>query len=89
VQTQNVVSHCCREIQADALMALETRGYRVVMHTHDENVTEVPHGVGSREEYIGIVRDSLPTWAKTLDGRPWPVKVPDAWEAPIYGKWED
>lgn len=89
VQTQNIVSHCCREIQADALMALEARGYPVVMHTHDENVTEVPYGVGSKEEYIGIVRGSLPGWAVCDDGQPWPVKVPDAWEAHRYGKWED
>jgi DNA polymerase len=89
VQTQNVVSHMCREIQADALLALEHRGYPVVMHTHDENVTEVPYGIGSKEEYIGIVRDSLPSWAVCEDGQPWPVKVPDAWEAERYGKWED
>ena len=89
VLTQNVVSHMCREIQADALIALERRGYPVVMHTHDENVTEVPYGFGSKEEYIGIVRGSLPAWAVCEDGRPWPVNVPDAWEAESYGKWED
>lgn len=89
VLTQNVVSHCCREIQADALMALEDHGYPVVMHTHDENVTEVPDGYGSRDEYISIVRGSLARWAVCDDGQPWPVKVPDAWEALRYGKWED
>lgn len=89
VQTQNVVSHECREIQADALLALESRGYPVVMHTHDENVTEVPYGFGSKEEYTQIVRESLPAWAVCDDGLPWPVKVPLAWENDRYGKWED
>lgn len=87
VFTQNVISNMCREIQADALKRLEDRGYPVVMHTHDENVTEKRIGEGSIEEYMQIVRE-LPTWAICDDGLPWPVKVPDAWEAGFYGKWE-
>lgn len=89
VQTQNVVSHMCREIQAEALMALERRGYPIVMHTHDEGVAEVPYGFGSTAEYTQIVRDSLPAFARCDDGLPWPVKVPEAWENERYGKWED
>lgn len=89
VFTQNVVSHTCREIQADSLMALERNGYNIVMDTHDEGVAEVPDGFGSTAHYTQIVRDSLPSWAVCADGRPWPVKVPEAWEAPLYGKWED
>lgn len=88
VQTQNVISHMCREIQADALVRLEQHGYPVVMHTHDENVCEVLKGYGGLEEYNRLMR-ILPTWAVCEDGQPWPVKVPDAWEAEIYGKWED
>ncbi|MGH8236174.1 MAG: hypothetical protein ACREXP_04025 [Steroidobacteraceae bacterium] len=86
VLTQNVVSHCAREVQALALLRLQGRGYDVVMHTHDENVVEVPFGRGSVDEYIEIVRE-LPEWAQS-DGRPWPINVPDAWEAARYGKWE-
>lgn len=88
VFTQNVISHMCREIQADTLMRLERHGYPVVMHTHDENVTEVRNGFGSVPEYMGLVRE-LPGWAFCEDGGPWPIKVPDAWEAELYGKWED
>lgn len=88
VQTQNTISHMCREIQADALLRLESHGYPVVMHTHDENVTEVPYGCGSIPDYMSHIR-ILPTWAVCEDGEPWPVKVPDAWEAHRYGKWED
>ncbi len=89
VLTQNVVSHECREIQALALLRLEANGYPVVMHTHDENVVEVPYGFGSKEQYIELVRGPLPDWARTPDGKPWPIKVPDAWECETYGKWED
>jgi DNA polymerase len=93
VLTQNTVSHCCREIQADALLALDTaqpRQYPIVMHTHDEQVAEVPdRPEWNATEYTQIVRNSLASWAVCDDGQPWPVKVPDAWEAYRYGKWED
>jgi len=87
VLTQNVVSHLAREVQAHALLRLEAHGYPVVMHTHDENVTEVPIGQGSKEEYTALMR-ILPDFARTPDGRPWPINVPDAWEAFRFGKWE-
>lgn len=88
VQCQNTISHMCREIQADTIVRLEHHGYPVVMHTHDENVTEVPNGFGSLQAYNGLVR-IMPDWAVCEDGQQWPVKVPDAWEAYRYGKWED
>ncbi len=88
VQTQNVISHMCREIQADALLRLERAGYPVIAHTHDEQVCEVPDGFGSIGGYMECVRQ-LPTWAVCEDGQPWPVKIPDAWEAGRFGKWED
>jgi DNA polymerase len=87
VLTQNVVSHIAREVQAHALLRLERHGYPVVMHTHDENVVEVPIGFGSVEEYTRLMR-ILPDWAKDEHGHPWPINVPDAWEAFRYGKWE-
>jgi DNA polymerase len=88
VLTQNIVSHECREIQAEALLRLENAGYPIVMHTHDENVAEVPDGQGSLDEYISLVRH-LPEWCREPDGTPWPIKVPDAWESHRYGKWEE
>jgi len=93
VLTQNTVAFVSREIQADALLALDThepRPYPIVMHTHDEQVAEVPDRPEfSTAEYTSIVRGSLADWARTPDGRPWPIKVPEAWEAYRYGKWED
>lgn len=93
VCTQNVVSHMCREIHADALVTLDQaqpRAYPIVMHTHDEGVAEVPDRPEySAEEYTDIVRKSLKPWATCVDGKPWPIRVPLAWEAYRYGKWED
>lgn len=87
VQTQNVISHECREIQALTLMRLDNNGYPVVMHTHDENVCEIPEGQGNIDEYMKLVRQ-LPAWASFANGEAWPIRVPDAWEAQRYGKWE-
>lgn len=89
VLTQNSISHMCREIQADGLMALEGAGYPIVAHTHDEQVAEVRDDFGSVQDYMRVLRGSLAGWAVCDDGQPWPVKIPDAWEAHRYGKWED
>jgi DNA polymerase len=87
ILTQNIDSHESREIQAEKLVRLEDAGYDVVMHTHDEDVCEVPDGFGSLAEYLALCRVGC-EWARTPDGKPWPIKVPDAWEGPSYGKWE-
>lgn len=91
ILTQNVDSHMSREIQAYCMLALERNGYPVVMHTHDENVTEVLKGYGSVPHYMGIMRSTVAglKWAYTPDGKPWPIKIPDAWENDFYGKFED
>ena len=87
VQTQNVVSHESREIQALALLRIERSGYPLVMHTHDENVTEVPlNSEHSIAEHTRLTAE-LPSWAVTPDGRPWPIQVPESWECSRYGKW--
>lgn len=92
VCTQNVVANMSRERQADSLVALDTaepRAYPIVMHTHDEGVAETPDDPRwNKEEYTAIVRNSHPGWAHFPDGSPWPIRVPTAWEAYTYGKWE-
>ncbi len=87
VLTQNAVSHEASVVQKVALLRLDAAGYPIVHHCHDENTVEVPDGFGSLDEYIGLVRP-LPVWAREADGTPWPIKVPDAWCAQRYGKWE-
>lgn len=86
--TQNVVAKVSREVQADTLVKLDKTGlYLPVMHTHDEQVTEVPEGQGSSEEYLGIA-NALPDWARFADGTFWPIKAPGAERTKRYGKWE-
>lgn len=88
VLTQNAVAKTHREFQADTLVALERSGvYLPVHHAHDENVTEVRDGQGSKEEYLSIVNRPK-AWAVDDWGRPWPIKAPSADETHRYGKWE-
>lgn len=87
VLTQNAVSHEASEVQKESLVRLDDHGYLAVHHCHDEATAEVPNGHGSLEHFTSLVRQ-LPTWACEADGTPWPIKVPDAWEAQRYGKWE-
>lgn len=87
VLCQNVVSHIAREVQARAMLRLEAHDYPVVMHTHDENVTEVEEHRGSIDEYTRLMR-ILPEFARDEFGRAWPINVPTAWQAYRNGKWE-
>jgi DNA polymerase len=87
VLTQNAVSHEASEVQKESLLRLDAHGYLPVHHCHDEATAEVRIGHGSLAHFTSLVRQ-LPTWACEADGTPWPIKVPDAWEAQRYGKWE-
>lgn len=92
VACQNVVARESREFQAHVLLALDEPGdYPIVMHTHDEQVADVPYGQGSVAGYMERARgavDNLP-WPVLPNGERWPIKIPDAWECEFYGKWED
>jgi len=64
--TENVVQATARDLMATAMMALELKGYNVILSVHDEIISEVPDGFGSLEEMIEIMT-RVPAWA---DGCP-------------------
>jgi DNA polymerase len=76
---ENVVQAISADIQAETLVRLEARGYSVVMHTHDEAISEVPIGWGSVEEMCAIMAER-PTWASW-----WPIRAA-GWRHKRYQK---
>jgi DNA polymerase len=63
--TENAVSGTARDIFAAAMLRLESAGYPIVLHVHDEIVAEVPEGFGSTDEFLQIIT-ALPDWAGGL-----------------------
>jgi len=68
-----------RDLQADAMVRCERRGYPVVMHLHDEIIAEVPIGQGSLAEMTEIMIER-PAWASW-----WPIRGA-GWRGERYRK---
>jgi DNA polymerase len=77
--TENCVQAICRDIIAEAMLALEDAGYPVIASVHDEVICEVPDGHGSIEEMIEIMC-RVPKWAAGF-----PIAA-EGKEATRYGK---
>ena len=61
---ENIVQGTARDILAEAMLRLNSHGYRIVMHIHDEAVIEAP--ADSSLEDICAVMGQTPEWAKGL-----------------------
>jgi len=66
---ENVTQAVAADIQFEALKRCESRGYPIVMHTHDEGSAEVPIGYGSVDEMAAIMSER-PSWASW-----WPIRA--------------
>jgi len=62
---ENIVQAVARDCLAVSLLRLDAAGYKLVMHVHDENVTEMQEGVGSCEEMDKIMSKPI-AWAPGL-----------------------
>ena len=65
---ENIVQAISRDILTDAMMRLNSYGYQIVMHVHDEVIVEVPKGVSSTDKICKIMTKT-PVWAKGLQLR--------------------
>jgi DNA polymerase len=65
VWTENIVQAIARDLLAEAMLRVESAGYRIVLTVHDEIVAEVPDGFGSTEEFTRLMTRK-PAWAPTL-----------------------
>jgi DNA polymerase len=63
--TENAVQAVSRDLLACAMFLLEEHGYCIVMHVHDEAVSELPDGVGTLDEML-ILMAVVPPWAAGL-----------------------
>jgi DNA polymerase len=62
---ENVTQAVCRDLLAYSIRQAEDAGYPVVLHVHDEVVSEVPEGFGSLDEFESICART-PAWAEGL-----------------------
>lgn len=76
---ENIVQASSRDLLVSALRRLSHKGYRIVMHVHDEAVLEVPEGASSVEEVCAIMTET-PVWAEGL------ILNADGYECNFYKK---
>lgn len=63
--TENIDQAVSRDILAEALLRVESAGYRVVLTVHDEIIAEVPNGNGSLKHFEQTM-SAAPKWAEHL-----------------------
>ncbi len=76
---ENVTQAVARDLLVYSMINLDKRGYKIVMHVHDEVVAEMVQGAGSVGEMESIM-EQLPDWAHGL-----PIKA-SGWKNRRYQK---
>ena len=76
---ENIVQATARDCLAAAMLRLDATGYKIVMHVHDEIISEMPEGRGSLNEVVSIMSQPI-EWAKDL------FLTADGYETKYYRK---
>lgn len=61
---ENCIQAISRDLLAEAMQRLETAGYKIVMHVHDECVVEAP--LDAKKEDVCRIMEEIPSWAPGL-----------------------
>lgn len=77
---ENIVQSLGRDVQVFGMQNVERAGYPLVLHVHDESVSQVPKGFGSISEYERLL-STMPEWAAS-----WPIRASDGWRGRSYRK---
>lgn len=67
---ENIIQAIARDVLRDAMLALDKRGFEIVMHVHDEAVCEVPVGFAEQQlkEMCAVMSEDTP-WAPGLPNK--------------------
>lgn len=76
---ENIVQATARDCLKTAMLKIDAAGYKIVMHVHDEIISEMPIGSGSLEEVVSIMSEPI-EWADGLD------LTADGYETEYYRK---
>lgn len=76
---ENIVQAISRDLLAEAMIRLSSKGYDIVMHVHDEVIIEAPMNFGSLKEVCDVM-SIAPAWAEGL-----PLRA-DGYECDYYRK---
>jgi DNA polymerase len=76
---ENVVQAVSRDLLAAAILRVEKAGFKPLMHSHDELVSEAPKGLFKIEDYRKLM-EQVPKWAEGL-----PLKT-SGWTGVRYRK---
>lgn len=59
LQCAHVVSGTARDVMVEGLFNVEAAGYPVILHIHDEAISEVDEGFGSADEYARLLAKDI------------------------------
>lgn len=66
--TENITQAIARDILAESMLRLDANSYKIVMHVHDENITEIPND-GTASYHLDKITEIMSrpvSWAKDL-----------------------